>query len=54
MTEDEAAELRSLRGSIDNIDAALVHLEENVAADAVRLTPEQVALLDATGATDGA
>ena len=26
MTEDEAAELRSLRGSIDNIDAALVHL----------------------------
>lgn len=26
MTEDEAAELQSLRGSIDNIDAALVHL----------------------------
>ncbi|MGT2425777.1 chorismate mutase [Amnibacterium kyonggiense] len=26
MTEDEAAELQSLRSSIDNIDAALVHL----------------------------
>ncbi|MGN6444659.1 chorismate mutase [Amnibacterium sp.] len=26
MTEDEAAELQSLRASIDNIDAALVHL----------------------------
>jgi chorismate mutase len=26
MTEDEAAELQSLRESIDNIDAALVHL----------------------------
>ena len=25
MTEDEAAELQSLRGSIDNIHAALVH-----------------------------
>jgi chorismate mutase len=26
MTEDEAAELQSLRESIDNIDAALVHV----------------------------
>ena len=26
MTEDEAAELQALRDSIDNIDAALVHL----------------------------
>ncbi|WP_375388813.1 chorismate mutase [uncultured Amnibacterium sp.] len=26
MTEDEASELQSLRDSIDNIDAALVHL----------------------------
>ena len=26
MSEDEAAELQSLRSSIDNIDAALVHL----------------------------
>ena len=26
MTEDEATELQSLRDSIDNIDAALVHL----------------------------